>query len=422
MGNIYTGVNNVARRIKNVYVGVNGVARKVKMVYTGVDNVARKVWSSGTIKEMLYAIGASTYKLRMTNDFVNFQEYDSAFSDGVVQRGNTLYRISIKAGTTARKYTLTLEKKLVGATSWTVIREIVTNDEYGMWITYNKYEDKFCITRVSQYGYIIDSSYNGGDNYYFMVQCVLVEGANIESFTNSVSWEVVTTGLSKPSGYYFTQPFETYYSNGVYYFAVAYFSGSNNYYRVAYKNVNSPTSTWQLTNPTNVDRPTFGRNLLHFNGYYFCEGNINFSNMYWRFQFGDTFTAPNGVTEFRDTGMPGISNIGVHRVLKHNNTLYYIIGDYVSSSGNLIKVAVYSSTDGVTFTQVKLENTYNLGTPAVRGNFLGEDEKFWYMSIWGGVSPNYSTVYISISKTDFSITYNKVIGNASSLLYGAVSS
>jgi len=38
---IYTGVNNVARKVKTIYVGVNGVARKVRKAYIGVAGKAR---------------------------------------------------------------------------------------------------------------------------------------------------------------------------------------------------------------------------------------------------------------------------------------------------------------------------------------------------------------------------------------------
>lgn len=44
MGNIYFGVNNVARKVKKAYFGVNNVARKIKKVYIGINNVARLVW------------------------------------------------------------------------------------------------------------------------------------------------------------------------------------------------------------------------------------------------------------------------------------------------------------------------------------------------------------------------------------------
>lgn len=44
MGNIYFGVNSVARKVKKAYFGVNNVARKIKKVYIGINNVARLVW------------------------------------------------------------------------------------------------------------------------------------------------------------------------------------------------------------------------------------------------------------------------------------------------------------------------------------------------------------------------------------------
>ena len=46
MGNIYVGVNNIARKMKGAYVGVNGVARKVKQVYIGDANGKTHIFGS----------------------------------------------------------------------------------------------------------------------------------------------------------------------------------------------------------------------------------------------------------------------------------------------------------------------------------------------------------------------------------------
>lgn len=44
MGNIYFGVNNVARKVKKIYFGVDNKARKVKKIYIGINGKARLVW------------------------------------------------------------------------------------------------------------------------------------------------------------------------------------------------------------------------------------------------------------------------------------------------------------------------------------------------------------------------------------------
>ena len=50
MGNIYTGVNDIARKVNKIYVGdSNGVARQVQKVYVGDSNgIARQVYSAFT--------------------------------------------------------------------------------------------------------------------------------------------------------------------------------------------------------------------------------------------------------------------------------------------------------------------------------------------------------------------------------------
>lgn len=59
---IYTGVDNVARKVTQSYVGVNGVSRKVKSGYAGVENVARQCLSGGTpISESGLAVGDSVF-------------------------------------------------------------------------------------------------------------------------------------------------------------------------------------------------------------------------------------------------------------------------------------------------------------------------------------------------------------------------
>lgn len=45
----YTGVNNIARKVKNIYVGVNNTARKVAKGYVGVNGVARQFWPPSSV-------------------------------------------------------------------------------------------------------------------------------------------------------------------------------------------------------------------------------------------------------------------------------------------------------------------------------------------------------------------------------------
>ena len=48
MGNIYVGVNGIARKADKIYVGVDGIARQVQKIYVGVDGIAREVYTAFT--------------------------------------------------------------------------------------------------------------------------------------------------------------------------------------------------------------------------------------------------------------------------------------------------------------------------------------------------------------------------------------
>ncbi len=61
MGNVYIGVNGVARRVKSVYIGVNGIARKVKDLNIGINGVARMGYQAQKLTNvagLLYDEGA----------------------------------------------------------------------------------------------------------------------------------------------------------------------------------------------------------------------------------------------------------------------------------------------------------------------------------------------------------------------------
>lgn len=86
MGNIYFGVNNVARKVKKIYFGVNNVARKVKKVYIGINNVARLVWQDD-ISVIVATIGDG-WILRSVNkgqDWTRFLIMTGTTSGGLTQ-------------------------------------------------------------------------------------------------------------------------------------------------------------------------------------------------------------------------------------------------------------------------------------------------------------------------------------------------
>lgn len=71
MGNIYFGVNNVARKVKKIYFGVNNKARKVKKVYVGINGKARLVWQEN-LNIWCMAERSSTYVWRSVDDCKTF--------------------------------------------------------------------------------------------------------------------------------------------------------------------------------------------------------------------------------------------------------------------------------------------------------------------------------------------------------------
>ena len=93
MGNIYIGVNNIARKIKGVYVGVNGVARKVKQVYIGDANgKARLVWQSilkFVSKYVSISLGGTLF---FKKDNSSYRSYSCSFStsDGLLVKSDNL--------------------------------------------------------------------------------------------------------------------------------------------------------------------------------------------------------------------------------------------------------------------------------------------------------------------------------------------
>ena len=95
---IYTGVNNVARKVKTIYVGVNGVARKVRKAYIGVAGKARLFYLGYIVAKKLsvsltswsdfsgYGIPCGT----SIGKYAVFAAYDSTSTSG----GNTVLAFS----------------------------------------------------------------------------------------------------------------------------------------------------------------------------------------------------------------------------------------------------------------------------------------------------------------------------------------
>lgn len=102
MGNIYIGVNNIAKEIKSAYIGVDGIARKIKAIYVGVDNVAKLVWSAVKTKFTTY-ISSKKHSISYTDYDINYSfnvyytyDYFRYFYDEVVDLGNNLFATMIR--------------------------------------------------------------------------------------------------------------------------------------------------------------------------------------------------------------------------------------------------------------------------------------------------------------------------------------
>lgn len=98
---VYTGVNNIARKVKNIYVGVNGTARKVKKAYVGVNNVARLCYSSSYMwAKYNLNITGSKYNLTYGGDYDNIVNASSSYISpiGYISNSNnplTIYNSDI---------------------------------------------------------------------------------------------------------------------------------------------------------------------------------------------------------------------------------------------------------------------------------------------------------------------------------------
>lgn len=80
---IYTGVGNVAHKVKKLYVGVDGKARKVKKAYVGVNGVARQfysadaTWAKYSVQKNFY-----TYEDNPTHTYSESSSASSSYTTG----------------------------------------------------------------------------------------------------------------------------------------------------------------------------------------------------------------------------------------------------------------------------------------------------------------------------------------------------
>lgn len=390
------GADNKAHKVKKLYIGgTDNKARKVKKVYIGDANgKARLAWNFGSVKEILHwDAGYNNTYLTRTDDFINFSSVlsDNTGLNDVAYRQGYLYRVnSISAGGYTR--TTKIQRKKFGEDTWTDYYNLFTSTDVAVFLTYNLYEDAFTLTAITDF-YRYGRGENAGD---MPVKIMKVIGIN---FSTGV-WVNAYTDFVNPS-YYFSD-IKTYSANNVYYLGVHYTYGAYSFYRRLCSN--GGTSFTNLSD----SYPLTMLNMIYYKERYYGNGYTNNSYRCYSFKIAEGSNYPNSIIEIAsgDNNMQGHMGDDSNRFYIVDGVLYLIVFRYTTSA-KTNTINIYKSTDGTTFTQINtVTQSIFPDTYGIRMYSMGEDSDNWYYGIFTTISNTRNTVFATISKTNFGVSFS----------------